>query len=159
MPGAIVITNDLSLLWSAATKLARETNHPDPRAVLVLYPDGSWSEVGPSGRIQDDWGDTPGPFPSNRGWSFRAGLAAFNGQSFRVSGLRERLLRALVDAKGEPVRDRALKARVWADTNAEDNRLKDVAYGLRAVLRAELELGVEADPVERVEGGYRLAVS
>ncbi len=43
---------------------------------------------------------------------------------------------------------------MWGDGGTDDGRLKDVAFGLRAVLR----LLEDVDPVERVEGGYRLAV-
>ena len=149
-------SSDFSPLWSAAETHARETGRPPPRAVLVAYSDGSLAEVRADGRGREDWGDTPGEFPAAAGWSFRAGEAAFNGRVFAISGLRHRLLRALVGGRGHAVRDRVLKAHVWGNGDTEDGRLKDVAFGLRALLRAEL--GVSGDPVERVEGGYRIAL-
>lgn len=152
-------SNNPSALWDAAVEHARRTGRARPRAVLLLYPDGAVSELRADGTSAEEWGDTPGPFPPASGWAFRAGLVAFGPVTFRLSGLRLKLLRALVGAAGEPVRDRTLKARVWGDTRAEDSRLKDVAFGLRAVLRAELALADGVDPVERVEGGYRLALA
>jgi hypothetical protein len=150
--------SNFTSVWTAAVTHAQETNRPLPRCLLILYADGAIAEVKSDGRALEGWGDSPGEFPALAGWSFRAGMVAFNGRVFRLGGLRYRLLRALVDGRGAPVRDQVLKVRIWADGMTEDERLKDVAYGLRAVLRAELELGTDVDPVERVEGGYRLAV-
>ncbi|HEY1189628.1 MAG TPA: helix-turn-helix domain-containing protein [Gemmata sp.] len=149
---------DYRAVWDALAEHARITGRAAPSTFLAVYGDGAVVEVRGGDQVADDWGDTPGPFPAAVGWSFRAGAAAHNGRAFAIGGVRGRLLRALVAGAGAPVRDRVLKARVWGDGDAEDGRLKDVAFNLRALLRAELELGEEVDPVERVEGGYRLAV-
>lgn len=149
---------DFSAVWAALLDHCQKTGRAMPRSLLIFFEDNAITEVKADGRCEEGWGDTPGEFPAPRGWSFRAGTCAFNGHPFRLGGLRFRLLRALVDANGEPVRDRVLKVRVWAYAETDDARLKDIAFGLRAVLRSELGLDEGTDPIERVEGGYRLTL-
>ena len=149
---------DFSSIWAAALDHAQATGRARPRSVLIAYADGGLAEVKGRDRVEEEPGDTPGPFPAPSGWSFRAGLAAYNGAAFALSGLRYRLLYVLAGAAGTPVRDRELKYRIWGTGGADDRRLKDVAFALRAFLRAELRLGADEDPVMRTEGGYRLAL-
>lgn len=159
MPAVNLSDNsDFAPVWNVVVEHAATTQRPQPRSVLVVYADGSLAEVKRDGRAKEAWGDSPGDFPAAVGWSFRGAMVAFNGHAFPLGGLRYRLLRALVDGGGKPVRDEVLKTRVWSDDETNIGRLKDLAFGLRAFLRAELRLTGDNDPVERVEGGYRLAV-
>lgn len=144
-------------MWEAVQTQARRDRGSDAVAVVLVHDDGAVVLYRRGGH-EELFTDTPGPFPAPSGWSFRGVNVAYNGRAFEVHGIRRRFLRVLAERPGEVVPDRAVKVAVWGDLGTEDNRLRDVAYQVRALLRAVFELPGECDPVERVEGGYRLAM-
>lgn len=147
-------------MWDALNAQARRKCGCGATAAQITHEDGTVIVYTPDGGQQEvsEDGDTPGEFPAAAGWSWRTAEAAFDGRRFAVSGLRRKMLRTLADRAGEVVADRRLKLTVWGDLQTDPGRLRDVAFQLRALLRAALGIPTDADPVERVEGGYRLAV-
>ncbi len=148
-----------SRLWEELQRHARENEQSPVKTILIFNADGGGRQLYPDGRREEWWGQVPTDpnlFPPAAGWGFACGQVSFNGKCFRLGGIRYRLLRVLAERPGHPVPDRLVKLRVWGETDVEDDRLKDAVYQLRAVLRTAL--AIEDDPVERWEGGYRLAL-
>lgn len=109
-------------------------------------------------RDWDELADTPGQFPAAVGWSCRGSKIGWNGQGHEYRKIPRTFLRALIHHRGEVVPDKTLKLWVWGDARISDGRLKDVAFQARTFVRLVTGLTLDVDPVERTEGGYRLAV-
>jgi hypothetical protein len=159
MPPAEKMTDAERTQWDAITAQARRECGCAPTAAQVTHENGQVIVYTAGGHqdVSDD-GDTPGEFPAAVGWSWRVAEAAWEGKRFGVTGLKRKMLRTLADHAGAVVSDRRLKLAVWGDANTETGRLRDVAFQLRALVRATFGIPVDVDPVERVEGGYRLAM-
>lgn len=148
-------------LWEAAQEWAsRESLTPVVEMVLFHGNAGrgamSLLSANPSQELVP--GDTPGQFPPPVGWGSRDIRVSFNGQVREVTGCKRKFIRCLIHFRGAVVPDRTLRLWVWGDLDVSDGRVRDVAHQARQFLRAVTGCGPGDDPVERVEGGYRLGV-
>ncbi len=92
-------------------------------------------------------------WPVGKGWEFRPGEAAFQGEPFAITGKPAVILRRLAEKPGEPV----LKSILWdiidRDRNAEEGCVRDSITKARAILRDVFKLGKNVDPIPNLAKG------
>lgn len=90
-------------------------------------------------------------WPSDDGWHFREGHAAFRGVAFEIQGVLWRLLKELAVKPGTPVRLAKL-AECLGENTAPDS-VRPQLTNTRNVLRKEFRIRIERDPLPNVERG------
>ena len=135
-------------LVAAVRAFALATAGLPPRRLVVTLADHS--------RLAIDIPDGPpaaAAWPPRSGWAVRWPDFSLDGRVFRVTGKPGEVLRAL--AAG-PVPHAELKRRVW-DEHTDDRTVQNAVSKLRQVLRDELGLPADADPILVTDAGYLLS--
>lgn len=146
-------------LWELTQAWARAAGFDRVAELICLHEGGTVNSVSPSRPQKYVAGDTQGEFPPAAGWGSRDIRVSFNGQVREVTGCRRKFIRCLIHFQGTIVTDRVLRLWVWGELDVTDGRLRDVAHQTRQFLRSLTGCDGGCDPIERVEGGYRLGVT
>lgn len=147
-------------LWQCVQEWAWSLNLSPVKELLMIHGgrSGMLSSLAESQPGPSVPGDTPGDFPPAAGWGARDIRVSFDGQVREVTGYKRKFMRCLIHFRGRVVTDRTLRLWVWGDTEVSDGRIRDVAHQARQFLRALVGCNCGVDPIERVEGGYRLGI-
>jgi DNA-binding response OmpR family regulator len=150
-------THEQLMLNAVNVFCARVSGQPVRRITITLADQSRRSFTVPNPprlALADEHGDTLKVWPKPNGWDFRPGEASWNGVVFSIAGKPAAVLKVLAEAGG-PVDDATIIEKVWGD-DVEPHSLQAAVSSLRTALKRTC--GVAGDPVNRVDGGYRLCI-
>jgi hypothetical protein len=151
-------------LFEAARAWGEQQRQEYPAKLRIVATDGSAAvlDVPPSmplgfAQMTPDPPHFDGPeSPPGPTWSFTDEEAVYRGRSFRCSGDRQKLLRALAARAGQHVPNGELKQAVWGDRYFDDSQFRNLVCRLRTLLVEALELTVK--PIVAAGGSHKLTL-